>query len=154
MNDDVFRGLGVPVELIATPGIDDPKEKFSDAFRVIVETLTRMGIASRKTKTLYQSCNLLHKKGRYAILHFKELFLLDNKPAAISDDDLARRNLIAKLLSDWGLLRVTYPEYIEPNRCCPISQLKIVSFQDKKHWNLQSKYSIGKKLPDANRLDG
>lgn len=143
MLDDIFRGLGVKVQLNATPGIDDPKEKYSDSFHVVRETLTRIGISSKKTKTLYQSCHVLHKRGQYAILHFKELFKLDGKPADITGDDIARRNTIVKLLEDWKLLTIIEKEKVEV--LLPLSQLRIISFGDKKNWNLCPKYSIGVK---------
>lgn len=141
MTEDVFRGFGIKVQLNANPGITDPKEKYSDSFHVIRETLTRIGIASKKTKTLYQSCHILHKRGQYAILHFKELFKLDGKPADVTSDDIARRNTIVNLLSDWKLLAVIDKE--KTGTMLPLSQLRIISYGDKKNWTLTPKYSIG-----------
>jgi len=141
MTDDVFKGFGIKVQLNANPGIDDPKEKYSDSFHVIRETLTRIGIASKKTKTLFQSCHILHKRGQYAILHFKELFKLDGKPADVTSDDIARRNTIVQLLEDWKLLKILEKE--KTGTTLPLSQLRIISYGDKKLWTLTPKYSIG-----------
>ena len=114
-----------------------------DDFLKIRETLTRIGIASRKDNTLYQSCHILHKKGRYFIVHFKELFILDGKPSDLTTNDLQRRNTIAKLLQDWNLLKVLNP--IEELVFAPLSQIKIIPFKDKESWSLVPKYNIGKK---------
>lgn len=114
-----------------------------DNFLKVRETLTRIGIASRKDKTLYQSCHILHKQGRYFIVHFKELFALDGKEANITMSDVERRNTIAVLLQDWGLLKISQPSQAE--RCTSLSQIKIVSFKEKDEWNLVAKYSIGTK---------
>lgn len=114
-----------------------------DNFLKVRETLTRIGIASRKDKTLYQSCHILHKQGRYFIVHFKELFALDGKEANITLSDVERRNTIASLLQDWGLLKISTPAQAE--RCTSLSQIKIVSFKEKDEWNLVAKYSIGTK---------
>ena len=133
MNDDLFKGHGVEVRLAK-----------ADDFLKAKETLTRIGVASAKDNNLYQSCHILHKQGRYAIMHFKELFALDGKATDITDNDLARRNTIAKLLSEWKLVTlvgdVTNPEPV------PVTQIKIISFSEKGKWNLVAKYSIGKKL--------
>jgi len=107
------------------------------------ETLTRIGVASRKEKKLYQSCHILHKKGKYYIVHFKELFALDGKPSNLTDNDLQRRNRIAKLLSDWGLIEVV--TVVEEDQLAPLNQIKVLSFKDKGDWTLESKYNIGKK---------
>ena len=113
-----------------------------DDFLKIKETLTRIGVASkRETQTLFQSCHILHKQGRYFIVHFKELFLLDGKPSNLMEDDLARRNTIATLLSDWGLLDVVNKEQTEIKTS--LRNIKIISHNDKKLWNLEAKYSIG-----------
>lgn len=114
-----------------------------DDFLKVRETLTRIGVASRKDNTLYQSCHILHKQGRYFIVHFKELFVLDGKPADLTDNDIERRNTIAKLLMDWGLIKVINPSSIVLQ--APLSQIKVISFKDKDDWNLQTKYNIGKK---------
>lgn len=114
-----------------------------DNFLKVKETLTRIGVASKKDKTLYQSCHILHKQGKYFIVHFKELFALDGKEANITLNDVGRRNTIAKLLEDWGLLTVL-PHVTEEERVT-MSQIKIVSFSEKKEWNLVAKYNIGKK---------
>jgi hypothetical protein len=137
--DDLFNGLGVRIELPAKQDVSDPKERYKDAFHVVRETLTRIGIASRKTKTLYQTAHILHKRGQYAILHFKELFKLDGKPSDITDEDLHRRNLIAKLMNEWGLVHIV----VAIGQTAPLSQIKIVSFQEKTKWTLVPKYSIG-----------
>lgn len=115
-----------------------------DDFLKVMETLTRIGVASKKTQTLYQSCHILHKKGRYYIAHFKELFKLDGKPTDFSEEDRFRRNTIAKLLQDWGLVTVIVP--IDILETVPVSKIKIVSFQMKREWQLVAKYSIGKKF--------
>lgn len=114
-----------------------------DNFLKVRETLTRIGIASRKDKTLYQSCHILHKQGRYFIVHFKELFALDGKEANITTGDIERRNTIANLLSDWGLLKIVVPANAEQR--VSLSQIKVVSFKEKDEWELIAKYSIGKK---------
>jgi hypothetical protein len=132
---DIFKGVGVEVTL-----------EDEDAFLKVRETLTRIGVSSRKEKVLYQSCHILHKQGRYVILHFKELFKLDGKPATIIDNDLQRRNAIAMLLEEWGLLKILKDEKekIEGN-LAPLHQIKIISYKEKDEWDLQSKYTIGKK---------
>lgn len=113
-----------------------------DDFLKIKETLTRIGVSSKKEhNTLYQSCHILHKQGRYFIVHFKELFLLDGKPSNFTEDDLARRNTITTLLSDWGLLEIVMPSSAKPKTS--LRAIKIISHKDKKQWNLESKYSIG-----------
>jgi hypothetical protein len=114
-----------------------------DDFLKVRETLTRIGVASRKDKILYQSCHILHKQGRYYIVHFKELFALDGKQADITDNDIERRNTIAKLLSDWGLIKILNIKAIEDQ--APLSQIKVIAFKDKDDWDLQAKYNIGKK---------
>jgi hypothetical protein len=114
-----------------------------DDFLKIKETLTRIGVASKKDKILYQSCHILHKQGRYFIVHFKELFALDGKQAELTDNDLERRNVIAKLLSDWGLLKILDADL--HNNLAPLSQVKVISYKEKDEWDLQSKYNIGKK---------
>lgn len=115
----------------------------ADDFLKVRETLTRIGVASRKDKILYQSCHILHKQGKYYIVHFKELFALDGKQADITDNDIQRRNTIAKLLSDWGLVKVVNPNVIVDQ--APLSQIKVIAFKDKDEWDLQAKYNIGKK---------
>ena len=114
-----------------------------DDFLKIRETLSRIGVASRKEKILYQYCHILHKRGQYFITHFKELFALDGKLANIDDEDLMRRNIIAKLLSDWGLLEILQPALHE--NVAEMSQIKIISYKDKDEWDLVTKYNIGKK---------
>jgi hypothetical protein len=113
-----------------------------DDFLKVKETLTRIGVASRKDKKLYQSCHILHKQGRYFIVHFKELFLLDGKKSNLEENDIARRNTIATLLSDWGLIDVVKTMDIPP---APLRQIKIISYRDKNNWELCPKYNIGKK---------
>lgn len=130
MNDNLFNGFGVEVY------IDD------NDFLKIKETLSRIGVLSKKDKTLYQSCHILHKQGRYVIIHFKELFGLDNRIHEISDTDIARRNTIANLLEDWGLLQIRNPEQ-SSDLVVPVSQIKILSFKEKSEYQLVSKYNIG-----------
>ena len=115
-----------------------------DDFLKVRETLTRIGVASRKDKTLYQSCHILHKQGRYYIVQFKELFALDGKPTNFSENDQARRNTIANLLSEWGLVKLSNPE-ASSEIVVPLNQLKILSFKEKDLWNLTAKYNIGSK---------
>jgi len=117
-----------------------------DDFLKVRETLTRIGVASRKEKILYQSCHILHKQGHYYIVHFKELFALDGKQADITDNDLQRRNTIAKLLSDWGLVKILDQSIIADQ--APLSQIKVIAYKDKDDWDLQAKYNIGKKRSD------
>ena len=112
-----------------------------DDFLKIRETLTRIGVASRKDNKLYQSCHILHKQGRYFIVHFKELFLLDGKKSNLEENDVGRRNTIATLMSDWGLLTVENKEQLQP--IAPLRQIKIISFKDKDQWELCPKYNIG-----------
>jgi len=118
--------------------------KEPDDFLKVRETLSRIGVASRKERTLYQSCHILHKQGRYFIVHFKELFALDGKDTNLSENDIARRNTIANLLNDWGLIEVKGS--LEP--MAPLSQIKILSFREKDEWTLETKYNIGKKKED------
>lgn len=115
-----------------------------DDFLKIRETLTRIGVSSRKERVLYQSCHILHKQGKYYIVHFKELFALDGKPSNISENDIQRRNAIANLLEEWGLVKILNPEVMEDN-IAPIHQIKIISFKEKNDWDLITKYNIGKK---------
>ena len=134
MNEDIMEWA--PSSMLEVR-IEEP-----DDFLKIKETLTRIGVSSKKEKnTLYQSCHILHKQGRYFIVHFKELFLLDGKPSNFTENDFARRNTITTLLSDWGLLEVVIPEQASPKTS--LRSIKIISHRDKKEWNLESKYSIG-----------
>jgi len=130
-NEDIFDGLGVEIKL-----------KSKDDFLKVKETLTRMGVSSKKEKKLYQSCHILHKRGRYAIMHFKEMLDLDGLETDIDDTDLGRRNLIVKLLVEWGLVEVIdAEEYKEPQ--LSLAQLKIIPHKEKKEWQLVPKYHIG-----------
>ena len=132
-NDDIFDGLGVEITL-----------KTKEDFLKVKETLTRIGISSRTDKKLWQSCHILHKRGKYAIMHFKEMFVLDGLSSDISDEDLGRRNVIVKLLVEWGLINaVDEEEYKEP--MIPLSKLKIISHKEKGDWLLLPKYHIGRK---------
>ena len=115
--------------------------KEPDDFLKVRETLTRIGVASRKEKKLYQSCHILHKQGRYYIVHFKELFALDGKKTNLSENDIARRNTITNLLKDWGLINIIG----EVTEVAPLSQIKVLSFSEKNEWILETKYNIGKK---------
>ena len=132
---DIFSGFGIEVTL----------KKSDDGFLVVKETLTRIGVASHKDghKRLYQSCHILHKRGRYAIVHFKELFALDGKGTSISDEDIQRRNKITNLLAEWGLIDVVDPS--ESKDEVSISQIKIIPFKEKHEWELLPKYNIGQK---------
>ena len=115
--------------------------KQPDDFLKVRETLSRIGVASRKEKKLYQSCHILHKKGKYYIVHFKELFALDGKNTNLSENDIARRNTIVNLLNDWGLVDIRG----EAEPSAPLSQIKVISFKEKSDWALETKYNIGKK---------
>ena len=130
--EDIFRGYGVEVIL--------PDE---DSFLKIRETLTRIGVSSRKENKLYQSCHILHKRGRYAILHFKELFSLDGLESDISESDIARRNTIANLLDEWELLEIDGDEELEPT--LSLKQMKILPHKEKGDWELIPKYHIGRR---------
>ena len=130
-DEDIFQGLGVEIKL-----------KSEDDFLKVKETLTRMGVSSRKDKKLYQSCHILHKRGRYAIMHFKELFELDGLDSNISDNDIGRRNGIANLLDEWELLKVI-DKFEEDEPIATVSQIKIISHKEKSEWELIPKYHIG-----------
>jgi len=132
-DEDIFKGVGVEIKL-PTP----------DSFLKVKETLTRIGISSRKEKKLYQSCHILHKQGRYAILHFKELFILDGKADTFTDEDRARRNTIVNLLEEWDLINVVNTEASQ-DPVSPLNQIKILSHKEKDNWTLEAKYNIGKK---------
>jgi len=118
-----------------------------DDFLKVRETLTRIGVASRKEKIIYQSCHILHKQGKYYIVHFKELFALDGKKTNLSLNDTQRRNRIVQLLSDWGLIAVSNAELIAD--VAPLNQIKVLSFKEKEEWTLESKYNIGRKKVEA-----
>ena len=118
-----------------------------DDFLKVRETLTRIGVASRKEKKLYQSCHILHKQGKYYIVHFKELFALDGKKANLSINDVQRRNRIVQLLGDWGLVTISSKESIAD--VAPLSQIKVLAYREKGDWTLESKYNIGKKKEDG-----
>jgi len=130
-DEDIFQGLGVEIKL-----------KSEDDFLKVRETLTRMGVSSRKEKKLYQSCHILHKRGRYAIMHFKELFELDGLDSNISENDIGRRNAISKLLDEWELLEVI-ENFEDDEPMSSVSQIKIIAHKDKDEWELIPKYHIG-----------
>jgi|TARA_B110000967_G_C18833399_1_gene535288 hypothetical protein len=115
--------------------------KEPDDFLKVRETLSRIGVASRKERKLYQSCHILHKQGKYYIVHFKELFALDGKQTNLSENDIARRNTISNLLKDWGLISIMG----DASNVAPLSQIKVLSFREKNEWTLETKYNIGKK---------
>ena len=125
--------------------------KQPDDFLKVRETLTRIGVASRKDKTLYQSCHILHKQGKYYIVHFKELFALDGKKSTLSENDIQRRNTITLLLQDWSLIDVVKKEMTESK--APLSQIKVLPFKEKKDWTLSAKYNIGKKVDDKKKTE-
>jgi hypothetical protein len=125
-------------ELMLEVSLNEP-----DDFLKVKETLTRIGIASRKDRKLYQSCHILHKQGRYFIVHFKELFLLDGKKSSLEDADIARRNTIATLLSDWGLITIETKNNAVP--VAPLRQIKVIPFKEKSEWELCPKYNIGRR---------
>ena len=124
-----------------------------DDFLKIRETLTRIGVASRKDQKLYQSCHILHKQGRYFIVHFKELFLLDGKPSNLLENDVHRRNTISTLLADWGLISIVNPDLAK--EIAPLRQIKVIPFKEKSQWELCPKYNIGntQKQDDMKRTD-
>ena len=130
--EDIFNGLGVEITL---------REK--DDFLKIRETLTRIGVSSKKEKKLFQSCHILHKRGRYAIMHFKELFILDGLSSDISETDIARRNTIVELLNEWELLDIVDEDIVEETKAS-LGLIKIIPHRDKKDWELVPKYHIGK----------
>ncbi len=132
-SEDIFKGVGIEITL-PTP----------DSFLKVKETLTRIGISSRKEKKLYQTCHILHKQGRYAILHFKELFILDGKTDTFIEEDASRRNTIVNLLEEWGLVSVVQTEKAQ-DPVAQLNQIKILSHKEKSNWTLQAKYNIGKK---------
>jgi hypothetical protein len=131
--------MAIDIEEMVEVRLKNPED-----FLKVRETLTRIGVASRKDQTLYQSCHILHKQRRYFIVHFKELFALDGKPTNFDDDDLKRRNTIVNLLAEWGLIELVDPDATTDN-VAPISQIKVLSHKEKDDWILQAKYSIGKK---------
>jgi len=126
--------------------------KQPDDFLKVRETLTRIGVASRKDKTLFQSCHILHKQGKYYIVHFKELFALDGKIATLSENDIQRRNTIAILLQDWALIDIVQKDKAENK--APLSQIKVLPFKEKKEWTLSAKYNIGKKAVKDDETTG
>ena len=129
--------------MIDLENLIEVKLKEDEDFLKIRETLTRIGVASRKDKTLYQSCHILHKQGRYFIVHFKELFALDGKRANLTINDVQRRNRIAQLLADWGLIKILNADQIQD--IAPLNQIKVLSYKDKGDWMLETKYNIGRK---------
>jgi hypothetical protein len=131
--------------MIDVKDLVEVKLKEQDDFLKVRETLTRIGVASKKDKTLFQSCHILHKRGQYYVVHFKELFALDGKPTDITENDLARRNAIVNLLADWGLLEVVDKEQAQNPTPIFLSQVKIISHKEKNDWQLVPKYNIGKK---------
>tara|TARA_Y100000816_G_C26092318_1_gene577426 strand:- start:855 stop:1277 length:423 start_codon:yes stop_codon:yes gene_type:complete len=138
VDQDNYFNIDYPGYSPLEVSLKDPED-----FLKVRETLSRIGVASKKEKVLYQSCHILHKKGRYFITHFKELFALDGKEADFQDNDLQRRNTIAKLLSDWGLVDIISKDVDD---YAPLSQIKIISFKEKGEWELIPKYNIGKKV--------
>ena len=132
-SEDIFKGVGIEVSL-PTP----------DSFLKVKETLTRIGISSRKEKKLYQTCHILHKQGRYAILHFKELFILDGKKDTFIEEDASRRNTIVNILEEWDLVSVIQTEKAQ-DPVAQLNQIKILSHKEKSNWTLEAKYNIGKK---------
>lgn len=131
--EDIFSGRGVEIKL-----------KTKEDFLKVKETLTRIGVSSKKEKKLYQSCHILHKQGRYVIIHFKELFALDGKPTDFDDEDTGRRNTIVCLLEEWNLIEVLDKDLVKEPRV-PMNKIKVITHRDKADWMLVSKYNIGKK---------
>ena len=141
--------MSIEVEALVEIRLKQP-----DDFLKVKETLTRIGVASKKDKTLYQSCHILHKQSRYYIVHFKELFMLDGKPSNFSDNDAARRNTIVNLLAEWDLIEKVDSNKIDEDNVVPINQLKIISFKKKDEWELVAKYNIGNKKNDDTKFEG
>lgn len=131
---DIFSGYGVEIKL------NKP-----DDFLKIRESLTRIGVEGRKSSTLFQSCHILHKRGRYAILHFKELFLMDGKQSDLCDNDIERRNTIVRLLNEWNMLTVVDPQSFAHEPMAPMTHIKVIAYRDKENWVLEPKYNIGVK---------
>lgn len=129
---EIFNDLGVEISFAS-----------EDNFLMIKETLTRIGIASKKENKLFQSCHILHKQGKYAILHFKEMFILDGKVSTLSEEDIKRRNRIVKLLEEWGLIKVLEPNKITEEKLAPLNHVKVIKSKEKANWDLQPKYLIG-----------
>lgn len=129
--------------MISIESLIEVKLKQPDDFLKVKETLTRIGVASKKSNTLFQSCHILHKQGKYYIVHFKELFALDGKQTDLDDDDISRRNTIAKLLAEWGLVEVVSEQQLIP--ADSMSSIKVIPFNQKQEWELVAKYNIGKK---------
>jgi hypothetical protein len=132
-NEDIFSGHGIEIKL-----------KNKEDFLTVKETLTRIGVSSKKEKKLYQSCHILHKQGRYTIIHFKELFSLDGKETNFDEEDMSRRNTIVALLEEWNLIEILDSEKIKSPRAA-MSRIKVITHKDKNEWTLVSKYNIGKK---------
>lgn len=143
MENNPFQGFGIEVELQSNSDETDPKIKYRDAFLRIRETLTRIGIPSYKTNSLYQSVHLLHKRGCYSLFHFKELFAIDGKSTNLTKEDIGRRNAIAGMLEEYGLLKIKEPDKYQEK--ITRNFIKIIPFKDKSNWKLCSKYSIGNK---------
>ena len=135
MDDEIKLYEWTPASMLEV-SLEEP-----DDFLKVKETLTRIGVASRKDRKLYQSCHILHKQGRYFIVHFKELFLLDGKPSSLLENDVQRRNTIATLLADWGLVTIMKPEMAK--ELAPLRQIKVIPFKEKTQWELCPKYNIG-----------
>jgi len=129
--------------MISIESLIEVKLKQPDDFLKVKETLTRIGVASKKSNTLFQSCHILHKQGKYYIVHFKELFALDGKQTDLDDDDISRRNTIAKLLAEWGLVEIVSEQQLIP--ADSMSSIKVIPFNQKQEWELVAKYNIGKK---------
>ena len=131
--------------MIKLESLVEVRLKIDEDFLKVKETLTRIGVASKKEKKLFQSCHILHKQGKYYIVHFKELFALDGKPASFADDDVARRNTIANLIGEWGLVILVDPAKTS-TPLMPMSQVKVIPHKEKDQWELVSKYTIGRKI--------
>lgn len=132
-NNDIFSGHGIEIKL-----------KNNEDFLKVKETLTRIGVSSKKEKKLFQSCHILHKQGRYAIIHFKELFSLDGKPTNFDDEDKGRRNTIVALLEEWSLITIVDPDTVK-DPVAPMNKIKVITHKEKADWALVSKYNIGRK---------
>lgn len=131
--------------MLIQDSIVEIKLKTEEDFLKVRETLTRIGVASARDRKLYQSCHILHKQGRYYIVHFKELFVLDGKPSTLTDDDIGRRNTIANLICEWGLVEIVDKQKTEAP-VAPMSQVKVIPYRDKDQWELVAKYNIGRKI--------
>lgn len=144
---DLFKGYGVEIDLVIDPTNPDKEAAGRTAFLKVKETLTRIGISSKKDKSLFQTCHIFHKQGHYAIMHFKEMFAYDGRSTNFSEDDKARRNTIVNRLVEWNLVKLKGKQQLSP--VAPGSYIKIIKFEEKEFWNLEQKYNVGRKIKET-----